>query len=122
MYPPYCFHSPLSLPLFYPTSLPLPSPPSPFPPLPSPSSLSSPFPQAHYMGKQLVSSERAQDHGCCDEAVRLLWNNPSPNAQDVTIKVWPPHTHMHAQPSPYSVRHFVYCVLLGDHTQSAHQE
>lgn len=51
------------------------------------------------MGKQLVSSERAQDHGCCDEAVKLLWNNPSPNAQDVTIKVWLPHTHA-CMPNP----------------------
>ena len=34
-----------------------------------------------------VPAERAQDHGCTDDAVRLLLSNPSPDAQDVTIKV-----------------------------------
>ena len=81
-----CIHTALpSLPS--PFLLPLPSPPLPLPPAPPPSSC-PPLPlQAQYIGKQLVPSERAQDHGCCDEAVKLLWDNPSPSAQDVTIKV-----------------------------------
>lgn len=32
------------------------------------------FLQVEYLGKHLVDAGRAQDHGCTDEAVRLLWD------------------------------------------------
>lgn len=45
--------------------------------------------QVDYLGKHSVSSHEAQDHGCTDNAVRLLWENSrdSPVAKHVSIKV-----------------------------------
>ena len=45
--------------------------------------------QVDYLGKKSVDSYEAQDHGCTDEAVDLLWNKApnSPLAKPVSIKV-----------------------------------
>ncbi len=45
--------------------------------------------QVDYLGKQSVSSQEAQDHGCTDNAVQMLWENArdSPLAKHVSIKV-----------------------------------
>ena len=42
-----------------------------------------------YLGKQAVDSDGAQEHGCTDEAVAMLWktSRDSPVAKHVTIKV-----------------------------------
>ena len=42
-----------------------------------------------YLGKKPVDSCEAQDHGCTDEAVELLWNDSpdSPLTKRVSIKV-----------------------------------
>lgn len=42
-----------------------------------------------YLGKKSVDSYEAQDHGCTDEAVALLWSSSqnSPLAKQVSIKV-----------------------------------
>lgn len=46
-----------------------------------------------YLGKKLVDSYQAQDHGCTDEAVALLWSSSqeSPLAKQVSIKVLTVH-------------------------------
>lgn len=43
----------------------------------------------NYLGKKSVDSYEAQDHGCTDEAVALLWSNSrdSPLAKLVSIKI-----------------------------------
>ena len=45
--------------------------------------------QVDYLGKKSVDSYEAQDHGCTDEAVALLWSSTqeSPLAKQVSIKV-----------------------------------
>ena len=49
----------------------------------SPEEDRSPFVQgvyyhADYLGRQEVDASRAQDHGCTDQSVALLWQSPSP--------------------------------------------
>ena len=47
------------------------------------------FLQVDYLGKQAVDSGGAQEHGCTDEAVAILWKSSrdSPVARRVSIKV-----------------------------------
>jgi len=46
------------------------------------------FLQVEYLGRHLVDAGRAQDHGCTDEAVRLLWDEGRSNAErDVSVRI-----------------------------------